>query len=80
MNNSLCVIHTGILSWLLKVWDPTANDYEVPIQVNKPVDGIKAKNPEYEIVAIPNRNAFSFKIVRKSTGTVMWVDTIIVLF
>ncbi len=53
-----------------KITDANSVDYEVPLlDVYKPQ--VKAANPKYH-VEIGEANNFSFKIVRTSTGTVLW--------
>ncbi len=53
-----------------KITDSNSVDYEVPLlDVYKPQ--AKAKNPKYH-VEIGEIDKFNFKIIRKSTGTVLW--------
>lgn len=54
---------------LLKIVSPDVKEYEVPININKP--NRKAKDPRYDVVVDQSDN-FNFKIIRKSTGTVMY--------
>jgi hypothetical protein len=52
-----------------KIYNPFKKEYEVPIKINKPEK--QARNKKYEIQTSDDPNNFYFKIVRKSTGTVM---------
>ncbi|CAF1092425.1 unnamed protein product, partial [Brachionus calyciflorus] len=51
-----------------KIVSPSIPEYEVPIHINKP--NIKAKDPKYDVQI--DQTSFNFKIIRKSTGTVLW--------
>ena len=55
-----------------KINKPEENTYEVPIEIKKPELGSKSdKNNRYEVQVNKDKDDFSFKIIRKSTGTVM---------
>lgn len=56
---------------IVQVTKPGESDYEVPIQINKPTRGIRAKNPQYRVEISQNPADFHFKIIRISTQTVM---------
>ena len=57
-----------------KINKPEENTYEVPIEIKKPELGSKSdKNNRYEVQVNEDNGDFNFKIIRKSTGTVMWV-------
>ena len=53
----------------VKITNPSEISYEVPIEIHKPSS--KAKNPKYEIEITSENDKFGFKIVRKSTKTVL---------
>lgn len=53
-----------------KIYRLNEKDYEVPIEINKP--NTKAKNPKYEVKIDQSGKSFNFKIIRTSTGTVLW--------
>ena len=52
----------------MKISNPEGNDYEVPIELNKP--NTRAKNPKYEI-EVDENDDFNFRIKRSSTKTVV---------
>ena len=49
--------------------DPSSSRYEVPVPLNRPTDG--AANPDYE-VRLYNEPSFYFKVIRRSTGAVLF--------
>ncbi|XP_050403277.1 maltase-glucoamylase [Patella vulgata] len=53
----------------IKIYDPSAQRYQVPIKLNLP--NARPEEPRYRIV-YPNNDTFSFQIVRRSTGAVLW--------
>ncbi len=56
----------------VKINKPDENTYEVPIEIKKPEFGSKSdKNNRYEVQVNEDNGDFNFKIIRKSTGTVM---------
>ncbi|XP_077982533.1 sucrase-isomaltase, intestinal-like [Glandiceps talaboti] len=52
-----------------KFFDPSNQRFEVPMTISAP--GGKASNPDYDII-FGTDFAFSFQIIRKSTGTVLF--------
>lgn len=55
------------MNFFIQIENTNLEEYEVPIEIKR--SNQKAKNPRYE-VTVDNDN-FSFKIIRKSTGTVL---------
>nr|XP_025039028.1 maltase-glucoamylase, intestinal-like [Pelodiscus sinensis] len=52
-----------------KIYDPNSQRFEVPLKIESP--SIAAAATSYDIEFI-NHPSFQFKIIRKSTGTVLW--------
>nr|XP_042704861.1 sucrase-isomaltase, intestinal-like [Chrysemys picta bellii] len=52
-----------------KIYDPNSQRFEVPLEIESP--STAAADTSYDIEFI-NHPSFQFKIIRKSTGTVVW--------
>ncbi|EMP38939.1 Maltase-glucoamylase, intestinal [Chelonia mydas] len=52
-----------------KIYDPNSQRFEVPLKIESP--STAAADTSYDIEFI-NHPSFQFKIIRKSTGTVLW--------
>ncbi|XP_073198517.1 sucrase-isomaltase, intestinal-like [Lepidochelys kempii] len=52
-----------------KIYDPNSQRFEVPLKIESP--STAAADTSYDIEFI-NQPSFQFKIIRKSTGTVLW--------
>lgn len=54
-----------------KIYDPMNPRYEVPLKMNIPNPTRRPTDLRYDII-VTSKNPFHFKVIRKSTGTVLW--------
>lgn len=76
----LCLLSSVLLSVFsrlkhslhLQIWDPATNRYEVPVPLSVPVTPETDESKRLYKVVI-TQNPFGIQVIRKSTGTKMWV-------
>lgn len=75
-NASCFPAHTNTLTHehplTVQIWDPSTERYEVPVPLSIPATPETDENNRLYKVLVTN-NPFGIQIIRKSTGTTMWV-------